>query len=137
MSTESTVLWALKIVTPEDIKHLSEVEQDFKSSKKTVGEDLILFEEAQAPVEIESASVEEVEDQLKVPQEEVVLEDELTSLWEHELRNKCKIPPNVILIEKYKKVNEGHLVKFHSSSSEGTEDRFASTNGILINKKQA
>lgn len=156
LSKSSYVLQALKILGPEEMLKLSEVLQ-FKQlpRKKAAGAELILWDDADLKESVPLVTYEatvlpfpqklindllSIEEEVPGTQEEapssnIVISDIL--LWQRELAKQSG--ENVHKLDAfkgYKKSTEIYVVK--TPSSEGKDKiHFASTNGVLVNKKQA
>lgn len=157
MSKTAYVLGALKILGLQEVLKLSEVLQVKQMPlKKAAGEELIVWDDAEevAPKRTQKEEPEgkvlsfpkKTINDLKPYQEEpVALEQEDTPdflssdlvLWQREIaRQSGDNVHKLDAFKGYKKATEIYVVK--TSEKDGKDKiRFASTNGILVNKKQA
>lgn len=154
MGKSSFVLRALKILGLEEIQKLSEVLHVRESAhKKAAGGELIVWDDAPqvAPVKKETAEAKvlsfpkkTIHDMAKLPDPETSTPEEAPSmlhsdlvLWQREITRQTD--DNVHRLDAfkgYKKSTEMYVVK--EASVDGKDKiRFASTNGVLVNKKQA
>lgn len=160
MSSKSTfVLRALKILGLDEMLKLSQVLHVKQVPlKKAAGEELIVWDDA--PSEVPSTSSKKVEPEGKVlsfpkktiqdltpmPEENPEQDDDkerpnfLTSdmvLWQREIaKSSGENVHKLDAFKGYKKSTEMYVVK--TPTPEGKDKiRFASTNGVLVNKKQA
>jgi hypothetical protein len=156
MSQTPFVLKALKILGPEEMLKLTEVLQvEQVPLKMAAGEELIVWDEVSEKPSVKAAETEakilpfpkkSIHD--LIPLEEESPEDEgeqgptnlLTSeliLWQREITKEAGGNNQKLNAFKgYKKSTEMYVVK--SADIDGKDKiRFAETNGILINKKQA
>lgn len=154
LAKSSFVLRALKILGLEEIQKLSEVLHVRESAlKKAAGEELIVWDDAPqiAPVKNESGDAKvlsfpkkTIHDMAKLPEPETAPSEDSPSmlhsdlvLWQREITRQTG--DNVHRLDAfkgYKKSTEMYVVK--ESSVDGKDKiRFASTNGVLVNKKQA
>lgn len=155
MSKPSFVLHALKILGPEEVLKLSQVLRIKQVPlKKAAGEELIVWDDA--PEEPKKKVIAEENNVLSFPKKTVhdhaplqpemkeseeeegpgLITSELV-LWQREMsRHNEDNVHKMDAFKGYKKSNEMYVVK--ESNKEGKDSiRFASTNGVLINKKQA
>lgn len=155
MSNSSFVLQALRILVPEEILKLSEVLQERVQLKKAAGQELIFWEDdlpgqnasssgqqAEAKVlEFPRKSIldltPEVEEEIDGEEEKSTLLSSELVLWQREIaRSTGDAIHKKDAFKGYKKSTEMYVVK--TSDQEGKDKiRFASTNGILVNKRQA
>lgn len=157
MAKSTYVLRALKILGLEEMLKLSEVLHVKQVPlKKAAGEELIVWDDApeksQQPVQRERPEAKvlpfpkkTINDLAPMPEHpEGVQEEEVPGfigsdlvLWQREISRQSG--DNIHKLEAlkgYKKSTEMYVVK--SSDKEGKDKiRFASTNGVLVNKKQA
>lgn len=156
MSKSSFVLRALKILGLNEMLKLSEVLHVKQSSlKKVAGEDLVVWDDA--PLEYHQETQKEAqilefpkkktihdlpafEDHVEeVPQEgpgPSIMTSDLV-LWQREVSRSSDASSHKLdALKGYRRLTEMYVVK--SPAAEGKEKiRFASTNGVLVNKKQA
>lgn len=154
MSKTSFVLQALKLLVPEEILKLSEVLNERIPLKKAAGEELIFWEDdlpatqtartqqTEATVlEFPKKSIldlaPEIEEDVEGEEDKSNLLSSELILWQREIaRSAGDNIHKKDAFKGYKKSTEMYVVK--SSDKEGKDKiRFASTNGILVNKKQA
>lgn len=157
MPKNSFVLQALKILGLEDILKLSEVLHVKQVPlKKAAGEELIVWDEDAPDKVFQKAPREEgkvlsfpkktaVQDLTAFTPEPEIPKEELAPsfvtsdlvLWQREISRDAG--ENIVKLDAfkgYKKANEMYVVK--TKMAEGKDKmRFASTNGVLVNKKQA
>lgn len=156
MEKPSTVLRALRILELEEMLKLSEVLHVKQVPlKKAAGAELIVWDDAEsssskkAPEEeakILSFPRKRLSELAPIPEEKQQVKDDIPGLnsmatdgvlWQRELaKHNGEIIHKTSAIKGYKKSTEIYVVK--TSSDEGKDKiRFAATNGILVNKKQA
>ena len=158
MSKSHYVLRALKILGLEEMLNLSQVLQKQVPLKKAAGEELMVWDEAQpeAPKrslkEPEARVLEFPKKNLKQITQEVGLEDpaqpegepeashvlssEMILLQREITKNTGETVQKIDAFKGYRKSTEMYVVK--TPTIDGKDKiRFASTNGVLINKKQA
>lgn len=154
MSKSSYVLRALKILGLEEMLKLSKVLQHQQGNlKKAAGDELVFWDDApQGRPSVEAKEEARILDfpKSKVageapPKQDPVEKSEevgalLTSdlvLWQRELsRSHADNVHKLDAVQGYKRSTEMYVVK--TSGLDGKDKiRFASTNGVLINKKQA
>lgn len=156
MSKPSFVLRALKILGLEEMLKLSEVLHVKQAPlKKAAGEELIVWDDAPAAVPKKTSKEEArvlsfpkktIHDLAPMPEEVPDKEDDkerpnfLTSdmvLWQREIaKTNGDNVHKLDAFKGYKKSTEMYVVK--TPTPEGKDKiRFASTNGVLVNKKQA
>lgn len=157
MAKSTYVLRALKILGLEEMLKLSEVLHVKQVPlKKAAGEELIVWDDAPEKTEpvpsrespqgkILSFPKKTINDLAPLPEHpEGVQEEEVPGfigsdlvLWQREIsRHSGDNIHKLDALKGYKKSTEMYVVK--SSDKEGKDKiRFASTNGILVNKKQA
>lgn len=154
LAKSNFVLRALRILGLEEMLKLSEVLLEKQVPlKKAAGEELIAWDDAadkrpQRPVPQQDAKVLEFPkkkiNELEALKEEVEGAEETAEvmgtdlmLWQREITKQADV--NILkreALKGYKKATEMYVVK--TSTREGKDKiRFASTNGVLINKKQA
>lgn len=158
MSKSSFVLRALKILGLDEMLKLSEVLHVKQVPlKKAAGEDLVVWDDS-APVQKAQRHIQEQEDAkiLTFPKKTIA---DLAPVPEPVAESETGDPPNLLDIDivlwqreiskqsgdvhhkkdafkGYKKATEMYVVK--TSDLDGKDRiRFASTNGVLVNKKQA
>lgn len=151
---KSFVMQALRIFSLEEMLSLSQARVAKTSLlKKAAGEDLVVWNDApeKAPSKHEdnllpfkkpSSFAKEAEPQAQA--ENSGSENEASTsvsttdflLWQRELTKETSIPTKKDAFKGYSRATEMYIVK--SSTPEGKEKiRFASTRGVLVNKKQA
>lgn len=157
MATSSYVLRALKILGPEEILKLSEVLHSKQLPlKKAAGEELIVWDNAadetprknrpgrQDEGKVLSFAKKTVLDLAPLPEEKPDDDQEASTflssdqvLWHRQMaRQTGEVIHKREALQGYRKSTEMYVVK--SPGEEGKDKiRFASTNGVLINKKQA
>ncbi len=157
MAKTSYVLKALKILGPEEMLKLSEVLHVKQAPlKKAAGGELIVWDDADLKVPSRKTPEKEEAKILAFPKksinELIPLREEIPSkddgasstllnseviLWQRELNKQCEETSHKMdALKEYKKSTEMYVVK--TPASEGKDKiRFASTNGVLVNKKQA
>lgn len=157
MSKSSFVLQALKILGPEEVLKLSEVLRVKQVPlKKAAGEELIVWNDAPEVPKKKLSQKEEESNVLDFPKKSIrdlaPMEPESTEnvegekstlitsdmvLWQREInRESTDNVHKLDAFKGYKKSTEMYVVK--ESTVDGKEHiRFASTNGVLVNKKQA
>lgn len=156
MSAKSTfVLRALKILGLEEMLKLSQVLHVKQVPlKKAAGEDLIVWDDAptiapkkpEVEAKVLSFPKKTIQDLAPMPEENPEIDDDkekpnfLTSdmvLWQREIaKNSGENVHKLDAFKGYKKSTEMYVVK--TPTPEGKDKiRFASTNGVLVNKKQA
>lgn len=155
MAKSSYVLRALKILGLEEVLKLSEVLNVRQVSlKKAAGDDFIVWDSTSVEkVEVEkteplgkvlSFPKKSIHDLEKLPEEngspqeipENLIQSDLL-LWQRDVGRSKEIPVHrKDAFNGYKRATEMYVVK--ESTVEGkSKIRFASTNGVLVNKKQA
>lgn len=145
MASSNFVLRALRILGLEEMLKLSEVLRVKQVPlKKAAGEELIAWDEAPA-AQVRPNSLPEGEAKIlpfpqKTPEPEVgpvVEEEEDMLLWQREMaRQSEETLLKLDAFKGYKKATEMYVVK--TPTLEGKDKiRFAATEGVLINKKQA
>lgn len=156
MPKSSFVLRALKILGLNEMLKLSEVLQIKQTSfKKAAGEDLVMWDDA--PPEYHQEPKKEAQI-LEFPKKKTIHElpafqdhpEEISKeepgpsiitsdlvLWQREVSRSSDASSHKLdAFKGYRRSTEMYVVK--SPSAEGKEKiRFASTNGVLVNKKQA
>lgn len=155
LAKSSFVLRALKILGLEEMLKLSAILQIKEPVlKKAAGDELIVWDDASVPVLEKKKNTEDgkvltfpkktIQDMAKLPEPEGKPGEEPSSLlhsdlvlWQREISKQSG--DNVHRLDAfkgYKKSTEMYVVK--ESSVDGKDKiRFASTNGVLVNKKQA
>jgi hypothetical protein len=151
LAKPSYVLHALKILGLEEILKLSEILHIKAPLKKAAGEELVSWDDAaQGPKKPEveakvlefpkkvTPTLEEPSEPLPSPTEEesTLLKTE-DVLWQRTLATqKGQKLTKLDAFRRYRKATEVYTVK--TESADGKDKiRFAETNGVLINKKQA
>lgn len=159
MSTTPFVLQALKILGPEEILKLSEVLHVKQVPlKKAAGEEFIVWDDADLPTPQRSEAQPKEAKVLEFPKKSIndmrpyegdrpepseddedkpsFLDSDMV-LWQREIaRSHGDNVQKIEAMTRYRKSTEVYVVK--TSDKDGKDKtRFASTNGILINKKQA
>lgn len=158
MSQSTFVLRALRVLGPEEILKLTQVVHQQVPLKKAVGEELIFWEDEPVKdtkkagakvlpfgkkeqsdrplldIALGSSPASEGENEKK--EEESIQYSDIV-LWQREIAKGAEASSHKIdAVKGYKKSTEMYVVK--SLSEEGKEKiRFASTDGVLVNKKQA
>lgn len=154
MGKTSYVLQALSLLGPEEILKLSGNMQEKRVAfKKAIGAELFVWDESSAPKKIsitdakilafpkvktfdllsaddqEDGPLEEENPETLMATENVLIQREIAKETEEAIQRRAAI-------KGYQKSTEMYVVK--SPTSDGKEKiRFASTDGVLINKKQA
>ena len=150
MTKTPFVFHALSLLGLEEILKLSEVVQAKKTfMKKAAGEELISWEEPEVPI-VQKISPPEArvlpfpKKFEKVPLEEIPedptqphIETSELVLWQRELTKEADVSIQKLdAFKGYKKSTEMYVVK--TAGLDGKDKiRFASTDGILVDKKQA
>lgn len=149
------VLRALCILGPEEILKLAHVlNREEVSFKKASGDDVVFWKQERAAARIKEAGPKTEAKILHFNRPTPVVEERVEHVQEESSDDLKIMSSEVILIQReitretsseghkaaaksgYSKANEMYVVK--SQSLDGTAKiRFASTNGVLINKKQA
>jgi hypothetical protein len=152
---KSYVLKALQILGPEEILKLSQVLAVRTVMKKAAGAELIEWDDAPKKSVRKNHSPEEgkvlefkkgggfpkepIDDPYleATPLDESEIDIHSTDLllWQRELSKECGLKSKKDAVQGYRKSTQMYVVK--SSGEDGAEKiRFASTNGVLVNKKQ-
>ena len=157
MAKSSYVLRALKILGLEEMLKLSEVLHEKQVPlKKAAGEDLVVWDDAvqkpqrpkvQGPgkvLEFPKKNISSLAPLVEAPDHKPVEDDEPSHLlnsevvlWQREISKQSgEVVQKKDAFKGYQKATEMYVVK--TPTPEGKDKiRFASTNGVLINKKQA
>ena len=150
--SKSFVLQALRIFSLEEMLNLSQARKvKTNMLKKAAGEDLILWNDASEKVTSKNEDnvlafkkTNSYTQEILKPETESKTEEESSStvsttdflLWQRELIKDTSTPSKKDAFKGYGRATEMYVVK--SATPEGKEKiRFASTRGVLVNKKQA
>ncbi|MGE3609616.1 MAG: hypothetical protein AB7I27_08525 [Bacteriovoracaceae bacterium] len=157
MKKASFVLKALKILGLEDIQSLAQVAgQKQTALKKAAGEELIVWDDVPSPKKSSSKSSDPKDNVLAFKQKNAqfappeesdkkteddengpkIMSSEML-LWQREMhRESIEISHKTEAMKGYQRASEMYLVK--TQSLDGQEKiKFLSTQGVLVNKKQA
>ena len=151
MKNPSYVLQALKILGPEEMSELSQLGHQENHLKKAAGAEFIVRDEADhktsnkalkqdarvlefPKIEPREPSVEHPKNKEEQPVSHILTADSM--LWQRELSKQTGDKVHKLdAFRGYEKSTEMYIVK--TPTDDGKDKiRFASTNGVLVNKKQ-